>query len=297
MSLPLRRLISWVATLGVAACAIAGINRLPGHGGLAEEFDWLFARDNVPPRYFNRADALLTEFRQEQPKQANELLARLLNSADERLFSAGLTLLADNSRMITAEDLLTICADWRALPADPADIQTAGQMLMFWLWDWAFDNALPTPTESLQVGRQFPFRFLLAVSLTRNDRTRRNAEGLLSAANPELSLPLRRLRVLDGMPPGSSSRPAGNVDPQSWPQIQLEHSDELARGLTDPNPRIRWATGRILAVCRDERGLPAVYEWLQTRPKASATADKVLADLFGPDWKRPFQNAQRQQAP
>lgn len=59
--------------------------------------------------------------------------------------------------------------------------------------------------------------------------------------------------------------------------------DDLATMLSDPISEVRWGAGRILAVAGDERGLPALREWLKHNPRFTPLADKLMIDLYGPD--------------
>ena len=291
MSRPARRTLSCLFVLAIIVIAVIGWTYLPGSGGVVEELRWLLARDSVPPQHFNRAAGLMLFAEKRTPGARCALFTELLRDKHSNVVPNTLTLLADQLRYLYGQrqsplrvykPLWSTFDQWfTSLDEDKRRAHRTGILGVL--------QILYNEHDFLEQDRYR--RFLLCATLSRNPQDRNVGLYLLFGGPVSWWETGNRLAVLDGLRPPV---PNGNgddwkPDPAQWPPWPDPRTPD-GFYLDHPTNEVRWATGRILAVHRDKRGLPAVYEWLQHNPKACDSADKVLTELFGPDWRKPFES-------
>ncbi|MBU0637984.1 MAG: hypothetical protein KKB50_03905 [Planctomycetes bacterium] len=288
MSLVLRRALSWLVTLAVAAALALSITRLPGAGGLEAELRWLFGRGDRAA--LNEAAALLHVSEEQTPGTRLHILAALLRDPNDGVVRGTLTFVADlvayrwGSSTHENDDARTVYREWLAGLSDQRRLELLGPLV----------NCIAGYWEALEPGewKHECRRWLVAATIAVDPRLQARACELLWARQAEVDV-IDRLRTLDGQAPRWQQRGARDSapnEPGAWGALELLDVDEYVTLLTDPVPQVRWAAGRILAVCRDSRALPAVHEWLQNAPNVPAEARAVLDQVFGVDWRTPFES-------
>lgn len=261
----------------------------------------LFARSN-PHRYANQAALVIRETSRHDPGFRARVFTRLLHDHDARVRRGALMLLADHFAVATdaphgeedGEEITVVLAEW----FDGASLEERLAHLPYsfvcWLrahgvapvddpgvvGQWALDlEALP-PDE---------LRWLLAVTLERAEPARTFIEFLLLQA-PPADEAARRLRLLDGLDRAATVRTAlerRELQPLDVAELlaALPPALDLLDRLGDPNPAVRQAAGRLLAVCGDARGLPGLHEWLRAHLRFSGPVNTLMTALFGDDWR------------
>ena len=280
-SIILKRTLSWVAVSSLCALIVISVRRLPGGGGLASELRWLLARDSAARVEFNRASTMLHIAEVQRPTSAAAILDGLLWDLDERVVNAALILLVDmlEQDLDPQDDLRRLFMRWYATAKVDTKLTHLDAML----------NAISKIGPELGELRltDADLRWIVAGTLRRNAVIRLAADELAESRLPVFYMVRSRLQALDGLSMASSFRPP------------FRRIDELSALLDDPVAQVRWAAGRILASSGDQRGLPALSEWLRDDPKAPRSAGKTLEQWFGPDWRKPFEGkaASTQPAP
>lgn len=314
MSRRTRRSLSWAAlAAGLAVLGLAAA-RLPGSGGLAAELRWQLARAPGPTPTA-RSMHLLREAEQRGPGASGRVLADLLAADDARIVDAALRLAAD---LAWQDDLADAAlADWwpalgrwlnaAGPPARQAHVAGLARCLAAW-FSRDDDPRPPKMRDNLEVARPRPpppglrlgpgdLRLLLAASLAPGrDITLHVLDTLLrDESEATRHIVLIRLRLLDdpafdtsfgGAAPAPWQAEIARENVADWRPLVLRCQDWLVAALDDPEAHVRWAAGRVLAVCRDARGLPAVRDWLRRDPRAPR-GPGILETLFGPDWRDP----------
>lgn len=281
MSPTVRRIISFVVVAATIVTTGLIYVRLPGADGTLSELHWLLSRP-PPERQLRRAGALLVIAEEQDSGAVARHLKGLLKSDNSLVVGAALTIMlwrwmgGIESREVASE----LFTDWFDSASDEQRwthvwpiVRISGMLL----------DRVNTLSAERQVHSRKPdyLRWHLASAVHPDSRIRRSLglpyEDILGPAFQA------RLDRLDGRVPANEQVER----PSSWPPIAV--ADWVIRAVDDPFPQVRWAAGRVLAACRDERGLPAAYDWLQNDPNAPASANEVLDELFGPDWRKPFE--------
>lgn len=299
MTLSARRTLSWLATLGVLAAAALGVTLLPGWSGAESELPWLLA--NSPrTREFNRATQLLLIASNRDGAEVARWIGKLLDDPNPAIVDGTLLLMNDligpgsfGRTVVTpplVESLSAAFRDWMSRATPDAKLQHCERLVLL---------APMVRWGSARGGFAFKFgdadfRWFLAATTAAAQDVKLLALAFSIGKPDDVH---GRIIVLDGgdprpraTPPADRKRIGGGAPPE-WQRLTLDRHPALRAALGDPQPRVRWAAARILAVCRDERALPVVHEWLAHDPKAPQSAHRVLAELFGPGWRRPFETA------
>lgn len=305
MSLTLRRGLSWALTLASLASLTVGITHLPGAGGAPGEIRWLLGRDGVPSRDVNRAVFLVRAAEENASKTPSQLLRSLLSDKDPRIVSGALAVILDWQRLgetrTLTEALDNPFGEWfrRATTAEKV-AQLPRSLGCFLAVNDMFQyvqGSDPIPWNPTDSRWRLPatddnLRWLVAATLLRGELDRVDADvTAFSCYSPPSCDIITRLRLLDGLPARKDpvdSQPVVRYAPilpaafreQLWMSV-----NDLVAMLSDPIDQVRWGAGRILAVAGDERGLPAFCDWLQHNPRFTSNANKLMTDLFGPDWR------------
>lgn len=262
----------------------------------------LLARPN-PHRYVNQAAIVIRNAEQRDPNAAPPIYRALLCDSDERVRQGGLMLLSDRGAgRITdshpvegGDEIRALLLVWFA----GASLEERRARLPYSFLCWCYAHAATaSPTDTDEPPRRAmavaslpaeELRWLLAVTLERSEPARTLVDDLLLAP-PPADQAARRLRYLDGMDGATRIRAAlerGELRPINAADLvgalppQLALLDRLA----DPNPAVRQAAGRLLAVCGDARGLPGLHEWLRAHLRFSTPANTLMTTLFGDDWR------------
>ena len=302
MSLVLRRGISWVLTLGLLSSLAIGITHLPGSGGTLDEIRWLLRRDGVPSRDLNRASLLIRMLGREAAHTPGQVFQVLFSDKDPRIVHGAMRAFIDQRQFDLGgpcpKDMCTAYSNWfrRASVAEKTATLPQSFYICFVLVNDIYSRTVDPvlPWDPMSSNWPLPatgddLRWIVAATLQRGERER-HAVDLVVFRRDGLSPydVVQRLRRLDGMsPPINYSPPAvysavelKELRKQLWLSV-----DDLATMLSDPISEVRWGAGRILAVAGDERGLPALREWLKHNPRFTPLADKLMIDLYGPDWR------------
>lgn len=262
----------------------------------------LLARPN-PHRYVNQAAIVIRNAEQRDPQVAAVIYGALLCDPDERVRHGGLMLLSDrfagrvtDSRPVEGGDeIRALLIVWFAGASLEERLAHLPYSFLCWVHAHAV-TAPPTDTDapprrSLASASLAPeeLRWLLAVTLERSEPARTLVEDLLLACPPADEV-ARRLRYLDAMDGATSVRPAlerRELRPINAADLVGALPPQLAllERLADPNPAVRQAAGRLLAVCGDARGLPGLHEWLRAHLRFSTPVSTLLTALFGEDWR------------
>jgi hypothetical protein len=288
MSLTTKRTISWLGTLAVLAAFCVGIARLPASGGLVDELRWALGRARGSPASFDHAERLLFAVAHEGLGDPLKVLETLLADEDPFVVHGTLVHIADEFRVLTG---LTQGFEDEPPPAVIAfrtwfDRTTPDERLAYLPNTLLAGAALPEGWQMSPVLTRDDGRWIVAAALERNPDWRTWADRLLFGRADALEDQRTRLLVLDRLE---------DCDPgPDWPGLQCRypdepyalHGDDVAAYISDPHEKARWAAGRILTVARDARGLPAFREWLTAHPRIPSDAEKMLTDLFGPDWRK-----------
>ena len=278
MSPTVRRIISFVVV--AAAIVTTGLIyvRLPGADGTLSELHWLLSRP-PPERQFRRAGALLVIAEEQDSGAVARHLKGLLKSDNSLVVGGALTIMrwrwmgGIESREVASE----LFNDWFDSASDEQR----------WTHVWpivGISGMLLARVDTLSPERKPHYlRWHLASVVYPDSRIRRallRRHPYKDILDPAIQAHFDRL---DGWFRGNGQKER----PSLWPRVAV--ADWVVRAVDDPFPQVRWAAGLVLAACRDERGLPAVYDWLQNDPNAPASANQVIDELFGPDWRKPFQ--------
>jgi hypothetical protein len=314
MSLATRRTLSWLGTLAVLTSLAALYTLLPGYGGAVGETRWLLARRAASAHTYRQAGGLLLALEQRGSGQRAAAFRELLRDRDPTMVDRTLRLLADrlqhgpdldSSAMRAAfgewyvrasvEEKVTHLP-WTLLCADPRP--TCGNERVFW-----FARRAPQPDrfEWPNVMTDDDARWMVAATLQTNPDAQAMIDGML------FKYPLRahrdillRLRTLDALPVSDLQNVADASEPVELELLDEDavvSSRELLDMLADPIAQARWAAARILTVAGDQRGLPAFREWVKTKRKLPPAAEKMMTDLFGPNWRDPAFTPQPATAP
>lgn len=304
MRLLFRRILSWLSLAAVVALAWRGYAVVPGGAGAVDEVKWLLDSSRRNPDY-NRAGNLvvyaaagnLTITGCGNPAPPFTLLGVHGASAIAREFSP----LFDDET-VDKPRLLIVLSDI-ALRLGGSSRERDALPSLF----WEFERWLTSRSDSQLIGmraellgvlwsfqdviasqpRARVIRWIIAGSLPqRRGPDWRVAIDLLTQLRI-IDIDVRyRLFQLDRQEDLDRRSPHSVDPPRSWDVRVLQSNERLAEMLNDPVDRIRWGAGRILAVCRDERGLPAVAEWLDRDANAPASAVELMSELFGADWRQ-----------
>jgi len=302
MSPVARRTISWLVVLAVLVAVTLVVRRLPGAGGVADELRWLLACDNPPSRSFNRVSLLIREAEQRQLGARAALFRELLTDDDRRVVRGALVVLADHLRPSGTlhEDLRSVFADWfAAAPVrDKIDYLPYSLICSARAAGRATEGDPPLAAITPLVGSWVPAlgeddqRWIIAATLERNPDARELTQMLLFRGGPGADSVVHRLQYLDGVTSLKYPDPLDadhKLEPITMDALRAQYrldADRLPAMLSDPLARVRWAAGRILAVCGDERGLPAFDEWLQANRRSRVAGEAIMIDLFGPEWRK-----------
>ena len=299
MSLATRRTLSWLATLAGLAGLVVGYARLPAHGGVAGEIHWLLARDHVPAEAHRRVAELLWDAAEGEGIARDNVLSNLLANTDERVVHGALCVLSDllGSRGLPGFDdanLRPVFSRWFQYATIEAKVAHLPYTLLCALRHhihqpperptelWSTLRWAERPTEG-------DARWVIAATLSLEPDARSAVERVLFGEYTG-NIVEHRLRVLDALN-AAQAESAQSCLPLLGPDYsRLEMPialNELRQMASDPIPQVRRGAGRILAVAGDPRGLPAFREWVKTKRKLPPTAEKMLTDLFGPNWRDP----------
>jgi hypothetical protein len=324
MSRTLWRCTSWLATAALLTAVGLALRHLPGAGGLTGEVRWLLSRRAVNgppiPAPANPVLKLLILRESREPGATAGILGTLLSDRDPRVVD-GVLSLAFDLRAQSVEGLPRLTGFWPEFRRwfHNADLSTKqlhreGLVRLLAAELHADDDAELSKTSAEDYHRRprpgaspagleltnLDLRWILLATLARDRRT---AVPALNVCLRAESFAIRdiiqtRLELLDrpaGGPWGGACPPPWSHDclrehAATWSTIELTIADELSELVRDPDADLRWAAGRILAVCRDRRGLPAVHERLRDRPREMQEADRLMQDLFGPDWREALES-------
>jgi hypothetical protein len=293
MSLTTRRTLSWLGTLAVLAACGVGVTRLPGAGGsgLAGEVRYRITHGSHRPSGVDDASWLLFVADEQLPGTEVRVIKQLLYDPDERVVERALTVLTDRARFGQANFY-----DFRAW-FDSASLDQKMAHLHAALACCAAHDIRPNqPYAFPELLLGVPLdddnqRWFIVATLSRGADEREVADRMIARdLRPDTEV-CRRLRILDALRPSmvDAARTCNElIEPINPPELvrQLRIDGALLLSvLSDPNAKLRWAAGRILTVAGDARGLPAFREWLQAHPRIPLDAEKMLTDLFGPDWR------------
>ncbi len=320
MSLRARRLVSWLGTLGVAGALASGVAHLPGTGGLTGEVRWLLGhRPQGPVRTSNPVLKLLMIREAAAHGIACPILATLLYDDDPHVVAGVLWLAHDlamrprrafpdvnpwvpdfvrwfnSANVRTKESLqeaLLPCLSRILLMAEFDAGSTSREALAALTGPIAAVRNLNVTDDDL--------RWLIRASIAASRPAREPAFELVLRAESIRTRDIvpNRAGFLDNSrfaPWHGAAGPAWSAECErnqagAWSRIELACGDRLAALTRDADEQVRWAAGRLLAVCRDERGLPAMDEYFRSNPGRAGPAIELLSDLFGPDWRKPFES-------
>jgi hypothetical protein len=321
MSLPARRVNSWIGTFAIVAALGAAYTRLPGAGGLTSEVRWLLGhRPPGPIRSSSNPALKLLMIREAGAAgTASRIFATLLYDRDPRVVEGVLWLASDLAvrprrgfpdvdpwvpdfvrwfnetdarKKESLRDALLTCLLRVVLVASfDAGVQGRG-------------HRAPTtgPTAAVRDLRitDDDLRWMLRATIAGSPATRVDAWAVLLRAESDLTVEivLRRLYLLEdsrrnpsgGAAPLPSEKDCHRQTAPTWAHITLANADALAALTRDADEQVRWAAGRMLAVCGDERGLPAVDEHVRNNPGRAGPVVGLLDDFLGPDWRKPFES-------
>lgn len=274
-----RRVISWIAALGLTAAGVGALLRARGSDPLLAELRWLL-RDAVPPVLaFSRACELLAAAGDRASGDDLRLIEALLNSGRDAVARNALSILKlrlqRRFKVIGVDDSSQrVWTTWAGRQSDARLLALMPESFH------CFVDAGTTAAEPALAARAT--RFLLIATLRTDPPTRSRAELELTFRVADVGPIAARLRRLDGLSPGHLSAFALPSDPRQWPPIELDGWSATAVDdlLRDPLPQVRWALGRILTVCRDPRGRDAVRAWLAEDPHVPRGAVEVVAGLL-----------------
>ncbi len=284
----------------VAVIWLGSVNRGPADP--AARVRRLLARPN-PHRYVNQAAILIRNAEQRDPHAAPPIYGALLCDPDERVRHGGLMLLSDrfagrvtDSRPVEGGDeIRALLIVWFA----GASLEERLSHLPYSFLCWGYAHAATAPPadtdapphRAIAITSLAPdeLRWLLAVTLERSEPARTLVEDLLLACPPADAV-ARRLRYLDALDGATSVRAAlerGELRPINTADLVGALPPQLAllERLADPNPAVRQAAARLLAVCGDARGLPGLHEWLRAHLRFSTPVSTLMTALFGDDWR------------
>ncbi|MFH1747673.1 MAG: hypothetical protein ABIG44_11585 [Planctomycetota bacterium] len=320
MSRMVRRTLSWVFVLAILVAALIGWNRVPGAGGALGELRWLLGKQPRTTQDYNRASTLLLLANNERMGCRLEIYRALVFDSDERVVDGVLVLLHDELGQAVAycprdgygerfnpkwNDALRITTEWFDEASEETHFNHADRAIRLfvlayrcarhWHRDFGGDSrylvwqvlaTLPYPGDyDLFVATQSQL-----TSATENHPFN-NLHGPRRQWPPDAFSIRVRLRILDGrtiageeahLPPKPRLH---RVEIKDWWPIEIPGHAELLTLIEHEHPAIRWAAGRIMAICYDKRGLPGVKEWLDTKPSQAKSAEKVLSEMYGPDWR------------
>lgn len=283
MSLTLRRTVSFATVVATVVATALIYTRLPGADGTLSELHWILSRP-PPERQLRRAGGLLVIAEEQDSGAEARYLKGLLKSDNSLVVDSALEimLLRWMRGIESWENVNELFNDWFVSASDEqrwAHVQPivglSGMLL-------ARVDTLSLESQVRVLQREPEYlRWHLASMVHPDKRFRRSLEPpLLESPDPAIQA---RLDRLDGWFPIYEQE----EQPSWWPRIDA--ADWVVWAVDDPFPQVRWAAGLVLALCRDERGLHAAYDWLQNDPNAPASANQVLDQLFGPDWRKPFE--------
>lgn len=126
-------------------------------------------------------------------------------------------------------------------------------------------------------------RWILAATLSRHAETRRVALRL--AVDGPVEVLQRCVALAGGDPLDFPDAPAPTTSPalrdaSHWPFISVRNHERIAACLNDGSPSVRRAAARVLAACRDERGLPVLTEWIRSEPQTTRGIRLALPRIF-----------------
>jgi hypothetical protein len=321
MSLQVQRIVSWIGTLGAAGAIAFGATRLPGAGGLTGEVRWLLGHRPPGPirSSSNPALKLLMLHEAGAAGTASRIFGTLLYDRDPRVVDGVLWLASDLAvrprrgfpdvdpwvpdfvRWFNETDartkeslqaaLLTCLLRVILVASFDAGVQGLGHR--------APTTGPIAAVRDLRVTDD-DLRWLLRATVTGSPVGRIYAFAILLRAESEATCDIlaTRARVLEdprytswgsAAPPGYANQ-CRRETAHTWPHIALANADALAGLTDDADEQVRWAAGRMLAVCGDERGLPAVDEYVRTNPGRAGPVVGLLDDFLGPDWRKPFES-------
>jgi hypothetical protein len=290
MSRTLRRILSWVFVLTLVAAAAVGRHYLPGRGVLGE-IRWAFAHGATTGQQ-NRAFGLVALLAEHDPAALGDTFATLLRESDPQIVGWSLSALDGrltyfpSSRGVLDKTFL----EWIESADDATKLAHLKSVVVCLETVFYFTDVRWTAEHRrwLALGAVDPDDFTrhLAATCIGFDAALalRDRLGVLHAGNP-------RWKQEGPMTPDASKLPS------AWAPLELPEHEQVVELTRDSVNQVRWAAGQILAVCGDQRGLPALCEWLQTKPKGGAAAEKVLSELFGPDWRKPFESGRAASQP
>lgn len=297
MSRTHRRTISWLALAALVAATAIGLTRLPGYGGVVAELRWLLARDNIPPELFNRASGLILLAEEHSPGARAELYRALFRDDDRRVLRGAMTVLADQLRHSgdPSGEIRQVLGDWFQHAAAEEKVACLPHLLHCLVYA-QFSAARPQSwVAGLGLGRDLWWeplltpddeRWMVAATLPSPLDSWRMAHMLVFSGHRRGLAVSHSLFALDWLPGAPQVGPVRAIDIDEALRAELRiELERIEAMLNDPIDEVRWAAGRILAVCGDERGLPAFREWLQTTRGLTPEVDKLIADLFGPNWR------------
>ncbi len=274
-----RRVISWIAALGLTAAVVGAALRARGSDPLLAELHWLL-RDAVPPvQALNRACELLAAAGDRASGDDLRLIEALLNSGRDAVTRNALSIL----KLRLQRRFSVIGADgsaqrvWTTWAGRQSDARLLALMPESF---HCFVDGGTTVAEPAHAARAT--RFVLIATLRTDPPTRSRVELELTFRVAYAGPIAARLRRLDGLNAGPLSAFPLPPDPRQWPPIELDgwSAATVEDLLRDPLPQVRWAIGRILTVCRDPRGRDAVREWLAEDPHVPRGAVEVVAGLL-----------------
>ena len=284
MSLTMRRTVSWLGTLAVLAACAAGITHLPGWIGVPGEARWLLRHAEARPHNLDCVGTLLRPERWPNTEQRRQLVRGLLSDVDSRVVHGTLGVIATQMGVgAWARDGLPggradalEFVEWFRGAAAPAKLAQLPYTLMI---------ADPPPEVAGPLLGDEDVAWRLVATLGRDPRWRPVAERLVFRhVFGEVSV-CGRLALVDGLFVRKDTAP---VTPLNWRATcgeLLLDCEHVLHQLDNSNECVRWAAGRILTVAGDPRGLPAFREWLKAHPRIPPDAEKILTDLFNPEWR------------
>lgn len=287
MSLTLRRTVSFATVVATVVATALIYTRLPGADGTLSELHWILSH-RPPERQLRRAGALLLLADDAEPGTENRYLKALLDSADRLIVDGALTILSQRLWLVqsrpSSSAKRSLFDDWFESASDETKWAQIGPMLLI-----AFPVLMTDCTVTLDAPRDpmadtYKYaRWWVAATTHPDKRVNRSLGTSFIADIYEPGGIRERLAYMNGR--SVPAEPYQTVS--SWPEMDVRI--EVVSAAHDQFPQVRWAAARIMAVCKDDRALDSVYEWLQSDPNAPASANQVLDELFGPDWRKPFE--------
>ncbi len=319
-----RRLASWVGTLALLAMLGLAWMYVPGAGGVVDEVRWLWGRDHVTGPLANRGMLLIDASGgpARQAVIARQLLAgddervvhqTLVFLVDRtRYLSPGHEPLARElihwvrgASVRQRLDLLPARFDDdyarldqffpqpETAPPDEGLAERAGQGP-----NLASEGRGAGPSGTSPPYRHPPAtapaadtdtRWRLATLAIRTGPRRTPALWWLDTFDPNAALH-ERAHFLEGAYAADKLAPAGEAPfaplaTDRTPVSRLLRAVPLGALLADPEPEVRWGAGLLLAIIGDARGLPAFCDWTRHVPHGPEHVDRMMTDLFGPDWR------------